>query len=93
MITLEKAHRIIAAAEPKATEFQQPMNITVVDVGTNLKAFIRMDGAWLGASTLQSARRPDAVLCRRQSHDKQSVDVNQTTSGFDAILDQMAARV
>ena len=49
MITLEKAHRVIAAAEAKATEIKQPMNIAVVDAGTNLKAFIRMDGAWLGS--------------------------------------------
>ena len=25
------------------------MNIAVVDAGTNLKAFTRMDGAWLGS--------------------------------------------
>ena len=49
MITLEKAHRVIAAAEAKAKEIGQPMNIAVVDAGTNLKAFIRMDGAWLGS--------------------------------------------
>jgi uncharacterized protein GlcG (DUF336 family) len=49
MITLEKAHRVIAAAEAKAKEINQPMNIAVVDAGTNLKAFIRMDGAWLGS--------------------------------------------
>jgi uncharacterized protein GlcG (DUF336 family) len=49
MITLEKAHRVIAAGEAKAREINQPMNIAVVDAGTNLKAFIRMDGAWLGS--------------------------------------------
>jgi uncharacterized protein GlcG (DUF336 family) len=49
MITLEKAHRVIAAGETKAKEIGQPMNIAVVDAGTNLKAFIRMDGAWLGS--------------------------------------------
>ncbi len=49
MITLEKAHRVIAAGEAKAREIGQPMNIAVVDAGTNLKAFIRMDGAWLGS--------------------------------------------
>jgi uncharacterized protein GlcG (DUF336 family) len=49
MITLEKAHKVIAAAEAKAKEINQPMNIAVVDAGTNLKAFIRMDGAWLGS--------------------------------------------
>jgi uncharacterized protein GlcG (DUF336 family) len=49
MITLEKAHHVIAAGEAKAREIGQPMNIAVVDAGTNLKAFIRMDGAWLGS--------------------------------------------
>ncbi len=49
MITLEKAHKVIAAAEAKAHEIKVPMNIAVVDAGTNLKAFTRMDGAWLGS--------------------------------------------
>src|SRR5260370_11691338 len=49
MITLEKGHRVIAAGEAKAKEIGQPMNIAVVDAGTNLKAFIRMDNAWLGS--------------------------------------------
>lgn len=49
MITLEKAHKVIAAGEAKAKEIGQPMNIAVVDAGTNLRAFIRMDSAWLGS--------------------------------------------
>ena len=49
MLTLEKAHRVIAAGEAKAKEIGQPMNIAVVDAGTNLTAFTRMDGAWLGS--------------------------------------------
>jgi uncharacterized protein GlcG (DUF336 family) len=49
MITLEKAQGIIAAGELRAREIGCPMNIAVVDAGTNLKAFIRMDGAWLGS--------------------------------------------
>ncbi len=49
MITLDTAHRVIAAGEAKAKEIGQPMNIAVVDAGTNLQAFIRMDGAWLGS--------------------------------------------
>ncbi len=48
-ITLEKAHKVIAAGEAKAHEIGQPMNIAVVDAGTNLVAFIRMDNAWLGS--------------------------------------------
>lgn len=49
MITLEAARRIIAAAESKAQEIGQPMNIAVVDGGGNLVAHARMDGAWIGS--------------------------------------------
>jgi uncharacterized protein GlcG (DUF336 family) len=44
-----RALRVIAAGEAKAKEIGQPMNIAVVDAGTNLKAFTRMDGGWLGS--------------------------------------------
>ncbi|MGO1630097.1 MAG: GlcG/HbpS family heme-binding protein [Microbacterium sp.] len=47
--TLEDARRIIAAAEKKATEIGQPMNIAVVDSGGNLIAHVRQDGAWIGS--------------------------------------------
>ena len=49
MITLEAARRIIAAAEKKAEELGQPMNVAVVDDGGNLVAFERMENAWLGS--------------------------------------------
>ena len=49
MITLKDARRIIAAAEKKAAEIGQPMNIAVVDEGANLKAHVRMDGGWIGS--------------------------------------------
>jgi uncharacterized protein GlcG (DUF336 family) len=49
MITLEVARKIIAAAEAKATEIGQPMNIAVVDAGGNLVAHVRMDNAWIGS--------------------------------------------
>jgi len=48
-ITLEDARRVIAAAEKKAAEIGQPMNIAVADEGGNLIAHVRMDGAWLGS--------------------------------------------
>ena len=49
MITLADARRIIAAAEQKAAEIGQPMNIAVVDHGGNLVAHVRMDRAWIGS--------------------------------------------
>src|SRR4051794_12112179 len=48
-VTLQQADKIIRAAHQKATEIKVPMNIAVVDRGSNLVAFIRMDGAWLGS--------------------------------------------
>jgi len=49
MITLNDARTVIAAAEKKAAEIGQPMNIAVVDEGANLIAHVRMDGAWIGS--------------------------------------------
>ena len=49
MITLADARRIIAAAEKKAAEIGQPMNIAVADAGGNLVAHVRMDNAWIGS--------------------------------------------
>ena len=49
MIKLKDARRIIAAAEKKAAEIGQPMNIAVADAGGNLVAHVRMDGAWIGS--------------------------------------------
>src|SRR5436305_14810695 len=49
MVTLADARRIIADAEKKAEEIQQPMNIAVVDSGGNLVAHVRMDKAWIGS--------------------------------------------
>ena len=48
-ITLNDAKNIIAAAEKKAAEIGQPMNIAAIDAGRNLVAHERMDGAWIGS--------------------------------------------
>ena len=49
MLKLADARRIIDAAERKAKEIGQPMNIAVVDEGANLISHIRMDNAWIGS--------------------------------------------
>lgn len=48
-ITLSQAQAVIEAAKKKAAEIDTKMDIAVVDAGANLKAFVRMDGAWLGS--------------------------------------------
>jgi len=48
-ITLPQARAAVTAAIDKSQELGISMNIAVVDAGANLKAFARMDGAWLGS--------------------------------------------
>ena len=48
-VTLKDARSILAAAEKRAFEIGQPMNVAVVDAGGNLVAHERMDGAWIGS--------------------------------------------
>ena len=49
MVTLADAKNVIAAAERKAIELEQPMNIAVADAGGHLIAHVRMDEAWMGS--------------------------------------------
>lgn len=48
-ISDHQAHAILAAAVDKAAEIDTKMDIAIVDAGGNLKAFMRMEGAWLGS--------------------------------------------
>ena len=48
-VTFDQAKAAVKAAIAKSGELGVKMNIAVVDAGANLKAFVRMDGAWLGS--------------------------------------------
>lgn len=48
-LSLDQAQQVVHAAIKKAAEIDTKMDIAVVDAGGNLKAFARMDGAWLGS--------------------------------------------
>jgi uncharacterized protein GlcG (DUF336 family) len=48
-ITEAQARVVVDAATKKAKEINTKMDVAVVDAGSHLKAFIRMDGAWLGS--------------------------------------------
>jgi len=48
-ISLDQAAAVVTAAFEKAFAIGTKMDIAVVDAGGNLKAFARMDGAWLGS--------------------------------------------
>lgn len=48
-ISLQHAQTVVDAALRRAEELDLHMNVAVVDSGANLRAFNRMDGAWLGS--------------------------------------------
>ena len=49
VVKLDDARRVIGAAEKKAREIGQPMNIAVADEGGNIVVQIRMNNAWNGS--------------------------------------------
>jgi uncharacterized protein GlcG (DUF336 family) len=69
LITLEEARRVISAAEEKAREIRQPMDIAVVDAGGNLKAHVRMDGALIGSIDIAIDKAFTAVALQIQTKD------------------------
>ena len=48
-ITLEVAENMIHTAKSHAEELRLLEDIAIVDASGDLKAFVRMDGAWLGS--------------------------------------------
>lgn len=61
-LTLEQAQKVVDGALEFAKKQGVPMNITVIDAGGNLKAFCRMDGAFLGSIDISQKK---AVTARR----------------------------
>lgn len=59
-VDLASAQRIIAAALKKAEALDTKMNITVLGVGGQLKAFARMDGAYLGSIDISAKKAKTA---------------------------------
>ncbi len=59
-IDLESAMRVLQAAQAKAGEIDCKMDIAVVDAGGNLKAFARMDGAWIGSIDIATKKAKTA---------------------------------
>src|ERR1700730_10448612 len=51
-ISAQRAQSLIEAASAEATKKGWPMNISVVDSGANLVAFLRMDGAQLASISI-----------------------------------------
>lgn len=60
-VTIEAAAKAIEAARKKAAGLKTQMCIAVVDSGANLKAFYRMDDAWVGSIDIAIKKAKTAV--------------------------------
>ncbi len=60
-VTIDNARAAIDAAQKKAVELKTQMCIAVVDSGANLKAFVRMDDAWVGSIDIAIKKAMTAV--------------------------------
>ena len=60
-ITLAQAETALIAAKKKAAELNTKMNICVVDAGSNMVAFVRMDGAWIGSVDISNKKAKTAA--------------------------------
>lgn len=68
-IGLDQANAALEAAIKKAEEIGTSMDIAIVDSGGNLKAFARMDGAWLGSIDISQKKARTARFFDMNSGD------------------------
>jgi uncharacterized protein GlcG (DUF336 family) len=61
-LDLAVAQKVLAAATVKAAELGLSMCIAVLDTGGHLKAFARMDRAWLGSIDIATRKARTSVL-------------------------------
>lgn len=66
-LNLEAAQRVLTAALAKATEQGTKMNVTILDAGGHLKAFARMDGAYLGSIDVSMKKAKTSILFQMPS--------------------------
>jgi uncharacterized protein GlcG (DUF336 family) len=59
---MEQAQKAIEAARKKAQKIDTQMCIAIVDSGANLKAFLRMDDAWVGSIDIAIKKAKTAVF-------------------------------
>jgi uncharacterized protein GlcG (DUF336 family) len=61
-VSLDQAEALVKAAKAKAAEIGIAVAVVVLDDGGHLKAFARMDGAWLGATDVAMKKARTSVL-------------------------------
>lgn len=89
-ISLEQAQVAIAAAVAEAKKHHWKLNVAVVDSGTNLVAFQRMDGAQLASIEVSQHKARAAASYRRPTHAFEDA-IQQKQSYYALTLDGIIA--
>jgi glc operon protein GlcG len=66
-ISLERAQAVVSAAMAECKKHNWKMNVAVVDSGSNLVAFARMDGVQLISVAISQAKARTAATYRRET--------------------------
>jgi uncharacterized protein GlcG (DUF336 family) len=90
-ITLEDAQKVIEAAQKKAQEINCPMDIAVVDAGGNLKAHVRMDGAFIGSISISINKAYTAIAF--QTETKELAPLTQSGQELFGLSDAHGGRI
>jgi Haem-degrading len=61
-ITSDQAEGVVRAAKSKAADIGVAVSVVVMDAAGHLKAFSRMDGAWLGSIDVAMKKAKTSVL-------------------------------
>jgi uncharacterized protein GlcG (DUF336 family) len=69
VLSLESAYRMVLAAVSKAEELGIEINVAVMDQAANLKAFARMDRAWLGSIDIALKKAKTSSLFNRSTEE------------------------
>ena len=68
-LTTAQAQAVVQASMKKAREIKVPMNIAVMDAGGNLKAFARMDDAFIGSIDIAQKKAKTARYFNMSTRD------------------------
>jgi len=82
-ISLQRAQALVQAAVAEATKRGWAMNVAVVDSGTNLVAFSRMDGAQLASIAVSQHKARTAAKYRRPT---KAFEEAVQKSGFNYVM-------
>jgi uncharacterized protein GlcG (DUF336 family) len=61
-LTIDQADGLIAAAKAKAKDIGVAASVVILDSAGHLKAFSRMDGAWLGSTDIALRKARTSIL-------------------------------